>query len=415
MKNYLNINLIFIPIFYFCLVSISICEHSSDYERPKNRKASSILNKELLKGPHYQIRENVVTYGYMHHFTVDSDYGVFKITGDHALIKLLKEIAAITELKKIQDTDAYVQAVKQAGKAPIDFGVSLITNPVDTVSSVPKGLFSMVHNIKEGITSDNDPSEDSTVKQILAVSSIKRGYAHDLGVDVYSSNTVLQKELNRIGWAGAIGGLSVSIATMPLGGAFVVIKAAKMGDQIRNTLKDYPPSKLRIINREKLIEMGVPEDLTESFLNHPNYTPWHDTIITASLFRLGGTTRISNFITFALGANDEADANFVTDMAETLRNYHLSIGQIKTIKAFETFVLAETISGKFIIPFPLDHGVWTRRAAKVFDTLISENPKYKGKFELWVTGTLSDRAKKELSARKIKVMEDIDKKFEYIY
>ena len=415
MKNYLNINLIFIPIFYFCLVSISICEHSSDYERPKNRKASSILNKELLKGPHYQIRENVVTYGYMHHFTVDSDYGVFKITGDHALIKLLKEIAAITELKKIQNTDAYVQAVKQAGKAPIDFGVSLITDPVDTVSSVPKGVFSMLHNIKEGITSDNDPAEDSTAKQILAVSSIKRGYAHDLGVDVYSSNTVLQKELNRIGWAGAIGGLSVSIATMPLGGAFVVIKAAKMGDQIRNTLKDYPPSKLRIINRKKLIEMGVPEDLTESFLNHPNYTPWHDTIITASLFRLGETTRISNFITFALGANDEADANFVTDMAETLRNYHLSIGQIKTIKAFETFVLAETISGKSIIPFPLDHGVWTRRAEKVFDTLISENPKYKGKFELWVTGTLSDRAKKELSARKIKVMEDIDKKFEYIY
>ncbi len=415
MKNYLNINLIFIPIFYFCLVSILISEQAVNYEKPQNRKASSILNKELLKGPHYQIRENVVTYGYMDHFTVDSDYGVFQVTGDHALIKLLKEIAAITELKKIQKTDAYVQAVTQARKAPIDFGASMITDPVDTVSSVPKGLFSMVHNIKEGITSDSDPSEDSTTKQILAVSSTKRQYAHDLGVDVYSSNTVLQKELNRIGWAAAIGGLSVSIATMPLGGAFVVIKAAKMGDQIRNTLKDYPPSKLRIINREKLIEMGVPEDLTESFLNHPNYTPWHDTIITASLFSLGGTTRISNFVTFALGANDEVDANFVTDMAETLRNYHQSVERIKTIKVFETFVLAETISGKSIIPFPLDHGVWTRRAQKIFDTLISENPKYKGKFELWVTGTLSDRAKKELSARKIKAVVDIDKKFEYVY
>ena len=415
MKNYLNINLIFIPIFYFCLVSILISEQAVNYEKPQNRKASSILNKELLKGPHYQIRETVVTYGYMDNFTVDSDYGVFEITGDHALIKLLKEIAAITELKKIQDTDAYVQAVKQAGKAPIDFGASLITDPVDTVSSVPKGAFSMFHNIKEGITSDSDPSEDSTTKQILAVSSTKRQYAHDLGVDVYSTNPVLQKELNRIGWAGAIGGLSVSIATIPLGGAFVVIKAAKMGEQIRNTLKDYPPSKLRIINREKLIEMGVPEDLTESFLNHPNYTPWHDTIITASLFSLGGTTRISNFVTFALSANDEVDANFVTDMAETLRNYHQSVGQIKTIKAFETFVLAETISGKSIIPFPLDHGVWTRRAQKIFDTLISENPKYKGKFELWVTGTLSDRAKKELSARKIKAVVDIDKKFEYVY
>ena len=158
----------------------------------------------------------------MDHFTVESDYGVFEITGDHALIKLLKEIAAITELKKIRDTDAYVQAVIEAGKAPIDFGASLITDPVDTVSSVPKGLFSMVHNIEEGLTSDDDPGEDSTAKQILAVSSTKRQYAHDLGVDVYSSNTVLQKELNRIGWAGAIGGLSVSIAAMPLGGAFAV-------------------------------------------------------------------------------------------------------------------------------------------------------------------------------------------------
>ena len=415
MKNYLNINLIFIPIFYFCLVSILISEQAVNYEKPQNRKASSFLNKELLKGPHYQIRENVVTYGYMDHFTVESDYDVFEVTGDHALIKLLKEIAAITELKKIQDTDAYVQAVKQAGKAPIDFGASLITDPVDTVSSVPKGAFSMLHNIKEGITSDSDPSEDSTTKQILAVSSTKRQYAYDLGVDVYSSNPVLQKELNRIGWAAAIGGLSVSIATLPLGGAFVVIKAAKMGEQLRNTLKDYPPSKLRIINKEKLIKMEVPEELTESFLNHPNYTPWHDTIITATLFRLGGTTGISNFVTFALSANDEVDANFVTDMAQTLRNYHLSVEQIKTIKVFETFVLAETKSGKTIIPFPLDHGVWTRRAEKIFDTLISENPKYKGKFELWVTGTLSDRAKKELSARQIKVMEDIDKKYEYIY
>jgi len=103
-----------------------------------------------------------------------------------------------------------VQAVKQAGKAPIDFGASLITDPVDTVSAVPKGAISMFHNIKEGLTSDHDPSEDSTAKQILSVSSTKRAYAHELGVDVYSNNPVLQKELNRIGWAGAIGGLSVS-------------------------------------------------------------------------------------------------------------------------------------------------------------------------------------------------------------
>jgi len=56
----------------------------------------------------------------MHHYTVDSDYGVFEVTGDHALLKLLKEISAVSELKKIKDTEAYLEAVKQAGMAPID-------------------------------------------------------------------------------------------------------------------------------------------------------------------------------------------------------------------------------------------------------------------------------------------------------
>ena len=386
------------------------------FESPDKRNAVQILGNKIVKGPHYTIRDKVITYGYMHHYTVDSDYGVFEVTGDHALLKLLKEISAISELKKIKDTDAYLEAVKQAGMAPIDFGVSMINDPVDTVTAVPKGAFSMLKNLKESLTSEGDPGEDSTAKQLLAVSSTKREYAYQLGVDVYSSNKVLQKELNRIGWAGAIGGLSVSVATMPLGGAAItIIKTAKLADDIRASLRSEPPSKLRTINREKLVKIGVSEDIAEKFLSNPYYAPWHDTIITSSLFRLEGVAGISDFIEFALGAEDEVDANFVSVTAQTLGNYHKSIGKIKNIKRIENIVIAETVSGKAIIPFPLDYGVWTKRADQFFNDFLSENPEYKGKLEFWVTGKLSKRAKQELSLRKIKFREDIDKKFVYIY
>ena len=58
---------------------------AAEYEIPGERKASEILPPEILKGPHYRVWEAVPTDGYMHQFTVDSDSGVFEVTGDIAL------------------------------------------------------------------------------------------------------------------------------------------------------------------------------------------------------------------------------------------------------------------------------------------------------------------------------------------
>ena len=45
------------------------------FETPINRKVSDILPPEMISGPHYRIRDKIVSYGYMHHYTVDSDFG----------------------------------------------------------------------------------------------------------------------------------------------------------------------------------------------------------------------------------------------------------------------------------------------------------------------------------------------------
>ncbi len=48
---------------------------AAPFEAPANRKAAEILPAELLRGPNYQVRDTVVSYGYMHHWTVDTDFG----------------------------------------------------------------------------------------------------------------------------------------------------------------------------------------------------------------------------------------------------------------------------------------------------------------------------------------------------
>ncbi len=260
---------------------------AQQFELPGNRRASQVIPAELIAGPYHRVRDQVVSYGYMHHFTVDSQFGVFQATGDGALRKLVREIHAIAALRDVKSTDAFVQAVGEAAKAPFSFAKNLITNPTETISGLPRGVFQIFGNAAESITMKHDPSEDSRVKHLLFVSSWKREFAAEHGVDVYSSNKVLQEQLNSVGWAGAIGGLSVSVATMGAGAtAVVVMKNLRLADQIGNVLKEEPPARLRIINMDKLRAMGVPEGLANRFLDHPHFTPRHDTVIVANLERL---------------------------------------------------------------------------------------------------------------------------------
>jgi hypothetical protein len=60
-----------------------------------------------------------------------------------------------------------------------------------------------------------------------------------------------------------------------------------------------------------------------------------------------------------------------------------------------------------MIPFALDHGVWTANADKLSQELKANYraPGFNGSFELWVSGTLSAKAKQELQARGFSVVE----------
>src|SRR5215471_18577733 len=96
--------------------------NAKTYEVPHDRQVAEILPADMIQGPHYRIRDTVVSYGYMLRYTVDSDFGTFEVTGDGALRKLLKEIRAIAQLQQIQRTDAFAAALKEAAKKPVKFG-----------------------------------------------------------------------------------------------------------------------------------------------------------------------------------------------------------------------------------------------------------------------------------------------------
>ena len=387
---------------------------SQTFEVPANRSAAQILPANLIAGPHYRVRDKVVSYGYMHHFTVDSDFGVFEVTGNGALRKLLREIRAIAGLKKVEQSKAYLKAVGYAAKAPVRLAKSLITDPVDTITGIPEGIFTIFGNVGRSITMKHDPSEDSKLKQILFVSSWKRDYAYKYGVDVYSSNKVLQKQLNKVGWAAAVGGLTVSVATAAAGGAAAVAayKNIRLADSLISVLKAEPPPRVRIICEKKFAAMGIPDDVAKKYLDHPHFTPRHDLVIAESLSQLKGARGRDVFLNAILAARDEVSANFFMNTAETMRGYHETVSPITEITVVGGFTFAKTQKGSALMPFPLDHGVWSAKASQVIDYLKTsyKSPGFNGVIELWVAGTVSPLARQQLAIRGFTVVENVDRR-----
>jgi hypothetical protein len=390
---------------------------AADYETPKSRTAKEVLPAGQIKGPDFLVVDPVRADGYMYHFTVKSTYGQFNVSGLGALRKLEHEIWAIGQLQGVTRSDAFLKSLKdQAGK-PITFAKDVVTNPGETLSGIPKGVGRLFNNVTTAVTNKKDPSQDSAAQELLLIGSFKRDYATRYEVDPYSSNQILQYELEKIGKAAALGSWTASAAMIPISGpASSVITGTSLGKSFNNVLKAEPPTRIRAINEDKLNQMGIPGDLAKRYLDHPVYTPRHDLLLVDSLFRLGSATGRDAYLNAAMAAADETEANFFVNMAQILRGYHEKQGPIAGITMVGPLTVAQTKSGAAMIPFALDHGVWTANADAISQGLKTKYkaPGFNGNFELWVTGTLSARAKKELVARGYTVAEQVGPRLEIV-
>ena len=114
--------------------------NSDDYEELPELKASEILRDTILTGPHHKVREEVSTSSGANHFMIESDVGVFEAEGNEMLVRRVDEINAIAELKEVSRTDQFKNALVAAAKSPLAAAKSIVTDPVKTITNVPKGL-----------------------------------------------------------------------------------------------------------------------------------------------------------------------------------------------------------------------------------------------------------------------------------
>jgi hypothetical protein len=381
------------------------------FDSPEVRATADLVPPALLHGPHYQLGPTVSTFAFMNQYSVTSDYGPFTAPSDARLRRLIREIAAIAELQKIHQSDTFAKATVEAGKGVVQGAQHLIEDPVATIGAVPEAVFSVFGRASEAAKrGGRSKYEDGVAQNLLAVSSFKREYAQKFDVDVYSTNEVLQKELNSVAWASAAGNLTLGAASMVTGAA--VLQAAsglRTLDQAKNIVNALPATELSKRNREALRQMRVPDPVAERFLENRLLSPRHQTIIVEAIRARGAIPGRSAFIQYAARADSEDAALLFQEMAELLDGYHRSVSAIQRLEIYQNVPVAYTDQGLAVILLPIDRLLWTERTSGIATSLGQTLPKPQPvrKIELWLTGDASDRARQGLQQLGITLVEHV--------
>jgi hypothetical protein len=221
-------------------------------------------------------------------------------------------------------------------------------------------------------------------------------------VSPYTTNEALQQELTNTARAMAGGGLVISAATsLASGGAGAALTVVGVNQTLQETLINSTPEDLRIINRKKLLALGVDRALADEFLMHPWFSPWHETITTDALAQIG--VNPSAFLTDAVKALTPEDAFFFQRVAQILARYHATAAPLRAIRFEGGIITALDQNGTLVVPVSLDYAIWAERTARCAEEFAAID-KSRGDIKalaLWTDGQVSNRLRDELKKRGI--------------
>jgi len=390
-----------LPCFLLVALAAQSIHASSEYEGPPNLKASEVLPKSLFESDHYKIDQNVHNDGLVNTYKVSSPYGNFEVTSTVALYKLVSEIEAMTAMAKVEESDSYKTSLKESGTNTVEGVKNLFSDPVTSVKGAGKGLSSLFSRAGEAIKSSPGGTEDSRVKQLIGFSQSKREIAHKFHVDVYSTNQVLQDQLDRLAWADYTGGITISVATLPFGGpAKVVYSSSNVVRLLNEAIALTPPAELKKQNREKLVKMKIDPNLSDLFINNTHLSPRQQTYIVAALEAMPEAANREAALMVALQVNDTEVAMAITTLTIMYAGYNNHVAKIKQLYPVQRIMGARDAEGSMVLLVPVDYLTWNEKLAGALDSMSKASAtRGKGKNQIWLLGSASDMARAKLQEK----------------
>jgi hypothetical protein len=382
---------------------------ATGFDQPVERSIADVYPPEQRESPQHVLVDPVrpsaspVALGLWNLTTIQSRYGNLEPPNESFTRIRIREIEAITKLKAIDTGETIGGGVANAAMAPVRAVGALLTSPVQTLGNIPKGVSDFVGRTGEAFSSEKSKFEDSLFEEVAGVSRKKREIAAQMGVDVYSSNPLLQSELQRIGIASAGGNITVDVAMIAVTGtAGAVISNLGRVDALQEIVNTQPAKELRRRARHTLEVIGMPKTYVDQFLDQPYYSPRRKTIVVGLMSPMKEVQGLEQFIEVAMTATSEADALFYQQMIELISGFHFNVAPIKQIIKVENYPVAISEKGGAFIALPVDRVYWTSQAQGFLDQLLAKLPKGLPVVTLWALGDFTPLAAQEIGRRGVK-------------
>jgi hypothetical protein len=370
------------------------------YELPRRVPVDLLLPPNLVKSSLHEVEPEARLDGLFARFRLKTPYGTYEALGVPRLAQLLAETRAIHALRA-QPTQGFHMGLTDSLAAPFLFVRTVLTDPEWAMRVWPTAARDGLQEIRPIFRGWRSEREDALLEALLTVSSYKREIAALLNVDVYSANPLLQYELNRVGYEGAVGNWTPSVLTapLPLNAATAAFTLVTWSQTLDSYLVEANPTQLRLDCDGRLKTMGVSAALRDEVQQNPRMTPLYLGLLGRILERLPH-------------ARDRAEAvAWMNDSEHPLAiPYRLFMLRLLTEDApgdpivrllrMERALVAERQSGKRVLPLPSDLLQWTPWLEEQLAAACPEETP----LELRIGGRVSERAAKELASRGVLVV-----------
>ena len=351
------------------------------FEEPVLLNSADLLPAESLRGPTFRVRDQVATDGFMAHFEIDTDFGMFTAIGVPQVRVREVEAEAIRKLVETSKSDLFAEGLKRSIEKPIDAVKSIVTKPVETAKQVPKTVghfFGKIgSSIERGVNKVKDQSSGespsptagevaggvgNTAKNNAGFDKEKLDTAKQLGVDPYSDNARLQEEMDKVTWAFFAGGLPLRIGAAVVS-AGVAVAATNMVGVPADTYA-LTQAELALRDQTALETMGLTAQDIKTFMIQPSLSTTRRHRIVTALAGMSKTGGRGLIIRLANSCTTPAQADFMISALDILVTRR-SAGEADytSLQVLGRLPAAVTATGEMQVPAPVDYVTWTEQVA----------------------------------------------------
>jgi len=410
MNKLLLVILLFLPFNVFA---------QEKYEKIHNLKANEQLPAKIIRTDYYQIDPVVKSNGFLNIYTIKSDFGDYKATGNLSLLIVIRELYALNELKNLSKSKVFIEAAANSATGSIESMFHIATKPVETVKGVPGGVSRLFKRSKDtagtvyegskdaageaaGYVTGSDDEKgaegedgknlgetavDTTGKAadwFFGVSAGQRKWAKKLGVDPYTRNELLQNALREVAKIDRAGNFAVRFAPIPR------IPGSTYVNMANDAIWNLSYEELLEQNVEKLTELGISEASIKKFLENQSFSPLMQTYLIGAVLQLENVKDRNILIELATTKETEDFARFYLETVILMTWFDSQKEKLSEIRSFGELPYFIDQKNRLILLMPVDYLFWTKELAGMAADMTSNiNKENKGEKDAIFLGDIS--------------------------